>query len=110
MPTVIIDGIETGELYSVDSQSVNVMVTDNFKLSEEELVTFKVVLQEGEDIASRKKLLEDEGMKINAVKDHNHAVVTAKRDVFGNLQQRIGRYRDEGRKKDFASLFCHSSV
>jgi len=70
-------------------------------LSEEELVTFKVVLQEGEDIATRKKLLEDEGMKINAVKDHNHAVVTAKRDVFGNLQQRIGRYRDEGHKKDF---------
>jgi len=70
-------------------------------LSEEELVTFKVVLQDGEDIASRKKLLEDEGMKINVVKDRNHAVVTAKRDVFGNLQQRIGRYRDEGRKKDF---------
>lgn len=70
-------------------------------LSEEDMVTFKVILQDGEDIASQKKLLEDEGMKINAVKDHNHAVVTAKKDVFGNLQQRVGKYRDEGRKKDF---------
>ena len=70
-------------------------------LSGEDMVTFKVILQDGEDIASQKKLLEDEGMKINAVKDHNHAVVTAKKDVFGNLQQRVGKYRDEGRKKDF---------
>lgn len=70
-------------------------------LSEEDLVTFKVILQDGEDFASRRKLIEDEGMKINAVKDKNHAVVTAKRDVFGTLQQRVGRYRDEGRKKDF---------
>lgn len=70
-------------------------------LSDEDMVTFKVVLQEGEDIANRRGLLEDEGMRINAVRDKNHAVVTAPRDVFGNLQNRVGRYRDEGRKKDF---------
>lgn len=49
VPTVIIDGIETGELYSVDSQSVNVMVTDNFKLSEAE---FYLTNEEGEQLAS----------------------------------------------------------
>lgn len=70
-------------------------------LSEDDIVSFKVILQEGEDFASRRGFIEDEGMKINAVKDKNHAIVTAHRDTFGNLQQRVGRYRDEGRKKDF---------
>lgn len=70
-------------------------------LSEEDILAFKVVLQEGEDFSARRELIEDEGMRINAVKDKNHAIVTVPKSVFGNLQKRIRRYRDEGRKKDF---------
>lgn len=95
---------EHGQKLSQGLQEI-LKIFERFKasdsLSEEDLVTFKVVLQDGEDFASRRQLIEDEGMKINAVKDKNHAVVTAKRDVFGTLQQRVSRYRDEGRKKDF---------
>lgn len=95
---------EHGQKLSQGLQEI-LKIFERFKasdsLSEEDLVTFKVILQAGEDFASRRKLIEYEGMKINAVKDRNHAVVTAKRDVFGTLQQRVSRYRDEGRKKDF---------
>ncbi len=70
-------------------------------LSDEDIVTFKVVLQNGEDFANRRKLMEDEGLKINAVRDKNHAIVSTKKDVFGNLQSRINRYRQQGTVKDF---------
>ena len=40
-------------------------------------------------------------LTINAVKDGRHAIVSAPRDVFGNLQGRVSRYRDRGTKKDF---------
>lgn len=70
-------------------------------LSDEDLIAFKVILQQGEDFSSRKKLIEEEGMKINVVKDKIHAIVTAPRDRFTNLQKRINIYRDKGIKKDF---------
>ncbi|MBR0599776.1 S8 family peptidase [Sinanaerobacter chloroacetimidivorans] len=70
-------------------------------LHDEDIMTFKVVLQDGEDFSNRKKLMEDEGLKINAVKDSRHAIVSAKKDVFDRLQGRIGRYRDRGTVKDF---------
>jgi hypothetical protein len=70
-------------------------------LSDEDIMTFKVVLQDGEDFSNRKKLMEDEGLKINAVRDKNHAVVSAKRDIFDSLQGRINRYRDQGTVHDF---------
>lgn len=37
-PKVVIDGIETGMLYDVESQQVHISVTDNFKLCEAEFV------------------------------------------------------------------------
>ena len=70
-------------------------------LQDEDLITFKIILQENEDIAAQKQFIEDEGLKINAVKDRRRAVVSAPKDIFGNLQQRINRYRDHGIKKDF---------
>lgn len=36
-PKVVIDGIETGKVYDVESQAVSVAITDNFKLAEAEL-------------------------------------------------------------------------
>lgn len=70
-------------------------------LCDEDIMTFKVILQDGEDFANRKKLMEDEGLKINAVKDKRHAVVSARQDVFETLQGRINRYRQQGTVKDF---------
>lgn len=70
-------------------------------LCDEDIMTFKVVLQDGEDFANRKKLMEDEGLKINVVKDKRHAIVSAKQDVFETLQGRINRYRQQGTVKDF---------
>ncbi len=70
-------------------------------LSNEDVMTFKVVLQDGEDFSNRRKMVEDEGLKINAVKDKNHAIVSARKDVFKNLQNRIDRYRKQGTVKNF---------
>ena len=70
-------------------------------LRDEDLITFKIVLQENEDISAQKQLIEEEGLKINAVKDKRRAIVSAPKDVFGNLQKRINRYRDHGIKKNF---------
>jgi len=70
-------------------------------LEEKDLVTFKVILQEKEDFASQKDFIENEGLTINAVKDSRHAIVSAPKDVFDNLQKRVSRYRDKGTKKDF---------
>ncbi len=70
-------------------------------LSQEDLIAFKVVLQDKEDFASQKDFIEEEGMRINGVKDKNHAVVTAPRHVFENLQKRVNRYQTKGTKKAF---------
>ncbi|PKM78972.1 MAG: hypothetical protein CVU88_08205, partial [Firmicutes bacterium HGW-Firmicutes-13] len=73
-------------------------------LSEEDVMIFKVILPEGDDIANRKKFLEDEGLKINVVKDSTHAIVSARKDVFDSLQGRIGRYRQKGTVKNFQHI------
>lgn len=70
-------------------------------LDERDLITFKVILQDKEDFASQKDFIENEGLTINAVKDGTHAIVSAPRDVFGNLQGRVARYKEKGTKKDF---------
>lgn len=70
-------------------------------LRDEDLVTFQILLQEDEDISAHKERIENEGLKINAVKNRRRAVVSAPKDVFGNLQKRINRYRDKGIRKDF---------
>ncbi len=70
-------------------------------IDEQDLITFKVILQDKEDFSAQKDFIEKEGLKINAVKDKTHAIVSAPRDVFGNLQGRVNRYKEKGTKKDF---------
>ena len=70
-------------------------------LDEQDLVTFKIILRDKEDFAAQKDFIENEGLTINAVKNGRHAIVSAPRDVFGNLQGRVSRYRDRDTKKDF---------
>lgn len=73
-------------------------------LDERDPVVFQVCLPEKEDISVRRYFLEDEGLTINAVKDGQHAVVSAPRDVFHRLQEQVLRYRDKGTKKGFQSI------
>lgn len=70
-------------------------------LDEQDMITFKIILQDREDFAAQKDFIEGEGLRINAVKDGRHAIVSAPRDVFGSLQGRVSRYREKGTKKDF---------
>ena len=70
-------------------------------LDEQDMITFKIILQDREDFSAQKDFIEGEGLRINAVKDGRHAIVSAPRDVFGSLQGRVSRYREKGTKKDF---------
>lgn len=70
-------------------------------LDEQNLLTFKVILQDKEDFAIQKDFIENEGLKINAVKERTRAIVSASREVFGNLQKRVTKYKNNGIKKDF---------
>lgn len=70
-------------------------------LDEQDLITFKVILQDKEDFSGQKDFIEKEGLTINAVKDGQHAIVSAPRDVFSTLQSRVTRYKDKGTVKNF---------
>ena len=73
-------------------------------LDERDPVVLQVILQEREDISVRRRFLENEGLTIHAVKDGQHVIVSAPRDVFGRLQERVLRYRDKGTKKSFRNI------
>ncbi|MCD8291394.1 MAG: S8 family peptidase [Prevotella sp.] len=68
---------------------------------EEDTMAFRVILQEKEDISNTKNLLEEEGIKINAVRDKRHAVVSTRKTTFKALQNKVEQYKDAGVKKDF---------
>lgn len=70
-------------------------------LSEEDILIFKIALPEGEDIYAKRDLAEKEGLKINAVKDKRHAIVSTNRSMFSRLQDRVGTYRESGSLKHF---------
>ena len=70
-------------------------------LSDEDLIVFKMVLPEGEDIYAKRDIAEKEGLKINVVKDKRQAVVSTSKSRFERLQDRVGNYRDSGRLKHF---------
>ena len=74
---------------------------DDDSLAGENLITFRIVLQEREDVANTRRLIEGEGLTINAVTDRTHAVVSGPFEAFDSLQKKVERYREKGRKKDF---------
>ena len=96
--TVHGSGLSEG-LKNIKSMFDQLQASDS--LRDEDIVAFQVILQEKEDFANTKKFIEDEGLKINAVRDKRRAIVSAPRNVFNNLQNRVDRYRDDGTKKDF---------
>lgn len=65
-------------------------------LSDEDIVIFKMVLPEGEDIYAKRDIAEKEGLKINAVRDKRHAVVSTSKSMFDRLKDRVGTYRETG--------------
>ncbi|WP_425805186.1 S8 family peptidase [Desulfitobacterium sp. Sab5] len=70
-------------------------------LSEEDIMVFKLVLPEGETVAGQQKFIENEGMKINAVKDSRHAIVTSSKSMFQRLRGRVGTYKDQDKLKGY---------
>jgi hypothetical protein len=62
-------------------------------IDEQDLITFKVILQDKEDFSAQKDFIEKEGLKINAVKDKTHAIVSAPRDVFGAVSREVRNFR-----------------
>lgn len=73
-------------------------------LSEEDIMVFKLVLPEGETVAGQQKFIEDEGMKINAVKDSRHAIVTSSKSMFERLSGRVGTYKDQNKLKGYQNI------
>ena len=73
-------------------------------LSEEDIIVFKLVLPEGETVAGQQKFIEDEGMKINAVKDSRHAIVTSSKSMFERLSGRVGIYKDHNKLKGYQNI------
>ncbi len=73
-------------------------------LGEEDIMVFKLVLPEGETVAGQQKFIEDEGMKINAVKDSRHAIVTSSKSMFERLSRRVGTYKDQNRLKGYQNI------
>jgi hypothetical protein len=73
-------------------------------LSAEDIMVFKLVLPEGETVAGHQKFIEDEGMKINAVKDSRHAIVTSSKSMFERLSSRVGTYKDKNRLKGYQNI------
>lgn len=73
-------------------------------LSEEDIIVFKLILPEGETVAGQQKFIEDEGMKINAVKDSRHAIVTSSKSMFERLSGRVGTYKDQNKLKGYQNI------
>lgn len=76
-------------------------LTSGDSLSDEDIMVFKLVLPEGETVAGQQKFIEDEGMKINAVKDSRHAIVTSSKSMFERLNGRVGSYKEQNKLKGF---------
>lgn len=74
---------------------------ENDSLSESDIIVFRMVLPEGEDIYAKRDIVGKEGLKINAIKDKRHAIVSTSKSMFQRLQDRVGKYRDSGRLKHF---------
>ena len=70
-------------------------------LSEEDIMVFKLVLPEGETLAGQQRFIEAEGMKINAVKDSRHAIVSSSKSMFERLRGRVGTYKDQNKLKGY---------
>lgn len=72
-------------------------------LSDEDIMVFKVVLPEGEKIdnSQRQKLLESEGLTINAVKDSRHVIVSTNKEMFSRLTNRVNTYKVSGKYAGF---------
>lgn len=72
-------------------------------LAEEDIVVFKVTLPEGEKIANtqRQKILKDNGLQLNAVKNYRNAIVSTTKQQFMRLKNRVDRYKTSGQYATF---------
>ena len=85
-PKVVIEGIESGKLYDTESQAVNVMVSDNFKLNEAEFI---LVNSDGDELEAWDyyELVENEGEVVSlTIPQYNEEVslLFRAKDAAGN--------------------------
>lgn len=75
-------------------------------LRDEDLIIFKVNLPDGEklDNSQRQKLLNDNGLQINTIKNRRTAIVSTTSEKFRRLQNRISQYQSSGKLADFQYL------
>lgn len=95
---------EHGQKLSQDLQSIVEFfqhLQSSNSIDEQDLMVFKIILQEKEDFAAQKEFIENEGLTINAIKDGRRAIVSAQKETFDSLQGRVNRYKEQGTKKDF---------
>ena len=67
----------------------------------EDIIIFKMVLPEGEDIYANREIAKKEGLTINVVKDKSHAVVSTSNQTFKRLTKRVEEYKDNGSLNHF---------
>ena len=99
-------GLDYGEHGATLSQGLkNILQAyehlQNDSLRDEDVMIFKMQLPEGEDIYGQRANLEREGLKINAVKDKRHAIVSTNKTMFQRMTERVGTYRQTGTLKHF---------
>lgn len=63
-------------------------------------LTFKLILQKHVEISRLRGFIEEEGMRVNAMRDSLHAVVTASQEAFERLVLQVQRYQYTGSEPD----------
>lgn len=97
---------EHGSKLSAGLQNISDFYQSTVKensLIDEDLMIFKVVLPESEKIdnSQRQKLLQDEGLTINAVKNGQNVIVSTNKEKFYRLGMRVDNYKKNGRYAGF---------
>lgn len=76
-------------------------VHDDDSLKDSDLYVFKVELPAGEKVQSKSDLFSKNGMRVNAVKDERHAVVSTTKQQFQILKNRVEAYAMKGTNKTY---------
>lgn len=75
-----------------------------------ESLTFKLILQKHVAISRHRGFLEDLGIKVNAMHDSVHAVVTVSQESFERLNRSVFRYRERGDEHDFRYIASFAPI
>lgn len=74
---------------------------DDDSLQDVGLYVFKVELPSGEKVQHKTELFRSNGMHVNAVKDERHAIVSATKQQFQTLRNRVAAYTATGNNRTY---------